>query len=50
MSGVLLNNEAIENKHTQRSSNMKALKTALLVTTLAITSASVFAQPTFNGD
>ncbi|NOH63818.1 DUF3316 domain-containing protein [Vibrio sp. RE88] len=28
---------------------MKALKTALLVTTLAITSTSVFAQPTFNG-
>ena len=28
---------------------MKALKIALLVTTLAITSASVFAQPTFNG-
>ncbi|MDA0381353.1 DUF3316 domain-containing protein [Vibrio owensii] len=28
---------------------MKALKTALLVTTMAITSASAFAQPTFTG-
>ncbi|RCR65082.1 DUF3316 domain-containing protein [Vibrio harveyi] len=47
MSGVLLNNEVIENKHTEKVINMKAMKTALLVAAMAITSASAFANPIF---
>ncbi|TOL11662.1 hypothetical protein CGH93_04990 [Vibrio parahaemolyticus] len=48
VSEAVFNNDLIENKHS-KVNNMNAIKTALFVTVMVMTSASAFAQPLFTG-